>query len=263
MTNSLVAYNQDGLELVINVITGESYASMSATARLCVCEVTQIRRLVGDTKSLKAFNIKTSNGDKDVKLLNEEQILKCLVKYNPQAILKFAQAGLRVYLHKLAGYQVTSNAVEPKKELTRLELIDMARESELRALALEAQIEADLPYTEIGQAIANCDGVPIGEYSKALNMTRNKTFQLLRDLGFIMKSPSTMPYQSQINNGNFTVTATVKTDRSGKQRQFNVSLITGKGQIAVQKAIKKANKIEAAHRQLELVLDSEIQMIKK
>jgi hypothetical protein len=112
MNNGLTAYNENGLELFINNATGESYASMSATARLCVCEVTQIRRLTGDTESLKAFNIKTSNGDKDVKLLNEEQILKCLVKYNPEAILKFAQAGLRVYLHQIAGYQVTSSAVQ-------------------------------------------------------------------------------------------------------------------------------------------------------
>ncbi len=70
----LQLYKNDGLELLIDRQSGEVFASQSAVARMCGVEPTQVRRLIGDAESLKSATIKTSNGDKTVKLLSEDLI---------------------------------------------------------------------------------------------------------------------------------------------------------------------------------------------
>lgn len=120
--------NNDGLELVIDNETGECFASMSASARMCDCSVTAIRRLIGDTESLRVASLNTSNGVKEMKLLDEGQILKVLAKYNSDLLLIFAQAGLRVYLHQLAGFEVKSTAVAVQKETAASKVLPSAIE---------------------------------------------------------------------------------------------------------------------------------------
>ena len=109
--SNLVRFDRGGLELVIDQATGECFASMSAAARMCGCEVTQIRRLIGDTKSLKAAIVKTLNGDREAQLLSEDQLRECLAKYNPSLLVQCSGAGLRVYLHKLAGFEIQSKTL--------------------------------------------------------------------------------------------------------------------------------------------------------
>jgi hypothetical protein len=114
----LVPYTKDGLELVIDTSTGECFASISAVARMTDKDTKSISRYVnGGLKTvakmeLKTAEIQTTTGLKTVALLNEKQIIEVVSKYNPSLLIKFAQCGLRVFLHQLAGYAVTATAVE-------------------------------------------------------------------------------------------------------------------------------------------------------
>lgn len=116
--SNLARFDRDGLELLIDEQTGEVFASMSATARMCGCEVTQIRQLKGVSESLKTLPAKDKRGVvRDTKLLSEELIKKCIAKYNPDLLLKCVDAGLRVFLHSLAGYKYQMVQPEPEHQL--------------------------------------------------------------------------------------------------------------------------------------------------
>lgn len=110
-------YNNDGLELVIDLETGEAFASISAAARMTDKNESSIRSYVKSAletsrkMTLLEAEILTTTGLKTSRLLNESQILEVVNKYKPDLLIKFAQAGLRVFLHQLAGYKVSSTAV--------------------------------------------------------------------------------------------------------------------------------------------------------
>ena len=125
----LTNYNKDGLELVINQETGEAFASISAAARMTDKNESSIRSYVKSTLGssreivLLEAEVLTTTGFKTSRLFNESQILEVVAKYKPDLLIKFAQAGLRVFLHQLAGYQVSSTAVvQPDTQLTNRQI---------------------------------------------------------------------------------------------------------------------------------------------
>ena len=121
----LTRYEQNGLELLINEATGETFASISALARMTDKSRQSISKYVnggleGVTQMvLKSAQIDTGKGISTVNLLNENQILEVIAKYKPDLLVKCAKAGLRLFLHGLAGYkyQVTPPApIRPHRD---------------------------------------------------------------------------------------------------------------------------------------------------
>jgi hypothetical protein len=117
---NLVPYSKDGLELAIDTETGECFASIRAVARMTDKPEATIRKYVNGglqgayKMELKTAEIQTAGGLQGAYLLNEHQILEVVSKYNPSLLIKFAQCGLRVFLHQLAGYSVNSTAIEQR-----------------------------------------------------------------------------------------------------------------------------------------------------
>lgn len=156
----LTNYQKDGLELVIDNETGECFASISAVARMCNCETVQIRRhtatiLNGDTKALKTLTVKTSKGDRQAKLLDEKLILKCIVKFNPELAASCMEAGLRIFLYGLAGYEVKPVAKTPQTYLEALKALVAVEEEKERLLREQQLLQAekeDLEKDNIRQA---------------------------------------------------------------------------------------------------------------
>jgi hypothetical protein len=116
---NLKAFNNDGLELIVNTETGECFASIRALARMIDKSSSTVNDYVnGGFKTARKMDLKTAEiitptGLKTARLLNENQILEVVSKYNPTLLIKFAQCGLRVFLHALAGYSIKSEAVDP------------------------------------------------------------------------------------------------------------------------------------------------------
>jgi hypothetical protein len=124
MSNLVPFKNNDGLEIVIDTNTGESFASIKAVARMTNKDTKSISRYVnGGLKgvakmTLKMAEIQTAGGLQGVALLNETQMMEVILKYKPELLLKFTQAGLRLYLHQKAGYK--HNADKPVELTQRL-----------------------------------------------------------------------------------------------------------------------------------------------
>ncbi|AGR48541.1 hypothetical protein A4L_14 [Anabaena phage A-4L] len=138
---NLTPYNNDGLELHIDNTTGEVFTSIRAAARMCNRNESVIRRFVTAAfGGLKTAEVLTTTGLKTAALMTEDQLLEVITEYKPTLLAKFARLGLRVALHQMAGYQVTTTAVEkPAVPQTYKEALMaiIAAEEEKERLALE------------------------------------------------------------------------------------------------------------------------------
>lgn len=135
--SSLTVFNYDGLELIINSETGECFASFSGAGRMTDKQHTTIMRYAnkkvdsGAWEPLKTAEINTATGFRTCALLNENQLLEVVAQYKPELLLAFTKAGLRVYLHELAGFKVTSEAVQSIEPVI----------AKLPPMSIEAQLE--------------------------------------------------------------------------------------------------------------------------
>jgi hypothetical protein len=94
----------------------------------------------------------TGSGLKTVRLLPELLIQKWIIKDNPELTEKLMEAGVRVFLHEMAGYKVTSEAIQTNQSMSMGEMVIamgryMVEQEKIQAeqqllrqqLALEAQ----------------------------------------------------------------------------------------------------------------------------
>ena len=113
---SLQRFDQDGIELIIDTQTGESFASQAGYARMSGLDYSTIRKRVerlGVTfEPLKRSQIETVDGFRAVTLIPENLICQWLVRDNPELALKVMQLGVRLFLHTIAGFNVKSEAVK-------------------------------------------------------------------------------------------------------------------------------------------------------
>lgn len=123
----LQRFDQDGIELVINTETGESFATERGYARMSgKSQSTVNSRIIrmdeGERNSLtKETEILTPGGLQGARILTEDLITQWLPKDNPDMATQLLKLGIRGFLHKLAGFEVTSTAVE--QQLTPLEIL--------------------------------------------------------------------------------------------------------------------------------------------
>ena len=104
---------EGGVEILINRSTGESFCSVRGYARMANKSVSTIseRLPIGDSAS-NMGQIHTNGGLQGVRLITEDQIVEWLPKDNPIAASRLLKLGVRMGLHKMAGYSVSSTAVE-------------------------------------------------------------------------------------------------------------------------------------------------------
>lgn len=131
---NLTCFENNGIELIIDIETGEVFATIGVVAKAIGINETMVRLFVASQRwQLKTAKIKTQS----VRLLNEKQILEIIEKYNPKLLSVFARVGLRAYLHNLVGYQIMFTALQTKCPETYVEaleaLVKSQKEKELMA----------------------------------------------------------------------------------------------------------------------------------
>lgn len=110
MSLTQFATDVEGLELVINKETGECFSSQRALARMCEVDEKTIRKFIGaDQINTFKAEVQTPGGLQGATLISEEFINKAIIKYNPDLAFRCMQAGLRLYLHRMAGYHYQVN----------------------------------------------------------------------------------------------------------------------------------------------------------
>jgi phage antirepressor YoqD-like protein len=178
---------------------------------------------------IKTAEMQTQSGLQTVHLIPESLIIEWLPKDNPTMATQLMKLGVRVYLHKLAGYQVNSSAITTSHKIPSsyaealLEAGRLALENE----KLIAEAKENKPKIDFANAIAfSDDSIEFHELAKMLGTGRNRLMKRLREIGVLMQN-STIPYQKYVDAGYFEVSQEIT--KTGKLVPF--ALVTGKGQI--------------------------------
>lgn len=98
---------ENGIELVIDTNTGQSFATVSGYARMSGKHQTTISkrlRRMNDRVSNQA-EIQTETGLKVCELIDENLICEWLPKDNPEMATQLMKLGVRMYLHVVAGFK--------------------------------------------------------------------------------------------------------------------------------------------------------------
>jgi hypothetical protein len=169
-SNNLMPFVKDGLELVIDLKTGASYApGYRALARICSLGLEksvrdeQVRRHVsslveGATVSpLLEAEIETPGGLQGATLIPENLMAKTIRKFNEALSEKIDEAGIRVFAHKLAGYEVKSTATAQNSSDTGIlnEILKTVQSLDRRLSGVESKPTASPSHKELPQSILN------------------------------------------------------------------------------------------------------------
>lgn len=239
--NSIVNYQRfdcNGIELIINTQTGESFATKRGYARMSGKDESTIRKRLkgGDSELVKQAQILTAGGIQGADLISEDLIAEWLPKDNPVMATQLLKLGVRVFLHKMAGFEIKSEAIAVHQiPQTYAEALLEAGRLALENEKLSAKIEHDAPLVSFAESVrASDDAIEFNDFAKAIGTGRTRLFRLMRELDVIMKN-TTLPYQRLVDAGYFEVSQEVTPD--GKLRPF--ALVTGKGQIWLKQKIDR------------------------
>lgn len=208
---NLQACVNDGIEIYVDNVTGESFASVRGYARMSDKPESSIRsRITARKVDTKMTEVLTPQGLRTARLLSEDTIVDWLTEDNPQLAKKMSKLGVRVFMHQLAGYQVTTTAVAPESDEMLMaraiqasaRLLEAAKQ-EIKELKTEAAVNA--PKVKLANQFIERDGLTmIGDFAKdSGKIGRNRLFELLRDKGVLLSNNH--PKQVYVDRGLFVL----------------------------------------------------------
>jgi len=147
--SNLARFDQNGIELVINTVTGAAYATQSGYARMSGKDRTTIVKRCKrcEQNTIKTAEIQTAGGIQGCELIPADVVFKWLVRDNVELAETMGSVGATVYLHQLAGYKVSSNAITPTTPALPQTYVEALKalvqaEEEKERLALENSLQA-------------------------------------------------------------------------------------------------------------------------
>jgi hypothetical protein len=111
---NLQRFDRDGIELVIDSCTGEAFATQKGYARMSGLGVSGIGKRIAklvSSDSIKKAEMDTGYGVKLVSLIPANLVFKWAITDNPDLAEAMGTAGATVYIHQLAGFKVSSDAI--------------------------------------------------------------------------------------------------------------------------------------------------------
>ena len=119
------------------------------------------------------------------------------------------------------------------------EALRLAADLAEKNAALTQQIAIDAPKVEFAMAVRNLDGsCEIGQFSALIGIGRNTFFKQLRADKILMIS--NRPYQEYKDRGLLVeIESTPYTDHQGKSHPTFKTMVTGKGQVFLEKKYRK------------------------
>lgn len=178
----LKLFNEGGLELVIDLQTGKSFATQAGYSRMAKLDESTISRRLTKLQPLHkqdtTFNesltvkeeesienalvirdveLQTSKGLKIVNLITGKWVTKNIVKDNPSLAEEMLEVGWTVFSHQKAGFKIKSMAVQPvstdNSQIFKLigDLSSQIGEMREELKTQNVHINLLLPYAETGK----------------------------------------------------------------------------------------------------------------
>lgn len=128
--------------------------------------------------------------------------------------------------------KLSKEIVKPR-QLSRLEIIELALDSEKKRIAAEEKLAIAEPKADqYDLFMQSKNSIPMGEVAKALGTGRNKLFEYLRGIGMLNRD--NVPYQQYIDQLYFEVVRKIIPTGDSKP----VTLVTPKGMDYISKKLQ-------------------------
>ena len=175
--NNLTRFDQGGIELLIDTVTGEAYASQMGYARMSGVNYSTVKKRVerlkgGDTNTFKTAKIQTAGGLQEATLLPADLVYDWSFEDNPVLVRAMGKAGATVFMHQLAGFKISSTASITQKPL-QLPPADVRVANLISALD---RIGFDMENPRFNQGIKDITGDILGLGRSALKPATSETW---------------------------------------------------------------------------------------
>ena len=147
--SNLTLFTQFGLEIVVNTDTGEAFCTQAAYCRMSGKAVSTISERMTSLRNseVQSAEILTNAGLRSVRLIPAKLAFRWAIKDNPQLAESMGECGATVYFHQMAGYKVSSTAVESQPIVSQQpKLVEpLSRELQLKACEMLFKINERSP----------------------------------------------------------------------------------------------------------------------
>ena len=203
-----------------------------------------VRRNIEDLQEFGTLAFETRVNRKDgrggqkaeIAILNEQQATLLLTYMrNNEVVRRFKKTLVKAF------YELAKANQQPNKEPSKLEVIQMALESEKERLRLEAKVSEDAPKVAFHDQVTIADGlISISEAAKIIGTGRNNLMSFLRKEGWVFSNgKKNEPYQAKIHAGLMDVKMG-EWEHPDKGVQTSVTpVITGKGLTKLNKLFQQ------------------------
>lgn len=197
MSAGLVLVSRDGEPVTTSLVMAEGTKNEHrAVLQLIRGNIADFEEFGRVAFEMQPFVTAGGTQRREVAVLNEQQAT-LLVTYmrNNEIVRDFKKRLVRAF------YELRNQATTPTIDgasITRMELIEIARNAELERLALEAENKQLAPKAEAYDAFLDATGkFSVGAVAKMLGSSQNKLFRELRNRGVLISKGSmrNTPYQ--------------------------------------------------------------------
>jgi prophage antirepressor-like protein len=244
-TNAVEVFNNEEFGSVrTTIINGEPWFVAVDVCKALEIDATATRRLDEDEKSTLRLTQTSSNGTeqgRDVTAISESGLYSLVLgsrKPEAKAFKRWITHDVIPTIRKTGGYIHGADEMSNEEILSHALIIaqNVIQEKERRLKEQEPKVEfAD-------HVAASENAIDMGEFAKiaqknGITLGRNNLFKKLRELKILMDG--NLPYQQYMNAGWFEVVESAY-ERSGTLYVSTKTLVTGKGQIALVRKLRKA-----------------------
>lgn len=198
---SLQPFEFEGHDVRVVEIDGDAWFVAADVARLLeyLKASIMVRNLEEDEKGVRPMY--TLGGEQQVGVISEGGLFKLIVQRQTgrmtdelmaQKVKRFQRwvtHDVLPSIRKTGGYQVEAPEAPQPRELSRLELIDLARESEIGRLQAERHLEAAKPAVDYVSryVIEDGDVLTLDNFASQFNSTGPQVRELLRSKGVAVR----------------------------------------------------------------------------
>lgn len=248
-TNAIEVFNNEEFGSVrTTMINGEPWFVAVDVCKALEIDATATRRLDEDEKNTLRLTQGTS-GNPNVTVVNEYGLYSLILgsrKPEAKTFKRWITHDVIPTIRKTGSYLTGEDAAALKiiRAGDTLERsVAIAEYRDVVTAPYKQQIEEQKPKVEFADHVSESENsVDMGEFAKivqknGIKLGRNNLFSKLRELKILMDG--NLPYQQYMNAGWFEVVESTY-ERSGTLYVSTKTLVTGKGQIALVRKLRKA-----------------------
>lgn len=219
-------HNQTMSSREIAEMTGKNHADVMRDIRNMLLE------LHGDTRGLSSFAETYSD--------SQGRQQPCFLLPKRETLILTSGYSITQRAKIIDRWQELESQQQVKIPQTMEDALQLALDTIRENKKLESKIKEDAPKVEFAMAVRRMEGsCKIGDFCKVIGYGRNTLFKMMRDDDILMVD--NMPYQRYVDQEYFVVIEqTPFTDREGRAHPTFTTMVTGKGQVWLEKKYRKS-----------------------